>query len=166
MAARVACRQQRRSLGLAVLLVLGGLLQTAALAAPAPACDTSSTQVRLQVRVLGVAKPKGNVTITVYPDSSERFLSKGGKLARQRVPAAAPLTSACFALPAAGSYAIAVYHDANGDHDFNRSFVGMPDEGFGFSRNPKTKLGLPGLSEVRFAAAVGDNPVEIRLSYP
>ena len=135
-------------------------------AAPAIPCDSSATQVRLQVRVSGVAAARGNVTITVYPDSSERFLARGGKLARQRVSAQAPVTSACFVLPAAGQYAIAIYHDGNDDHDFNRTFVGMPNEGFGFSRNPKTRLGLPSLSEVRFAVVAGDNPMEIRLIYP
>ena len=34
---------------------------------------------------------------------------------------------------------MAIYHDANGDHDFNRSLVGLPTEGFGFSNNPETK---------------------------
>lgn len=150
----------------AVTVLMWAACGSAMAAAPAIPCDDSVSQVRLQVRVSGVAAPRGNITITVYPDSSSQFLAKGGKLARQRVPAQVPATSACFVLPAAGQYAIAIYHDANDDHDFNRTFVGMPNEGFGFSRNPKTRLGLPSLSEVRFAAAAGDNPVEIRLSYP
>lgn len=161
---RVACSWAVRSASAAVLLLAGaGFSRAMAEVIP---CDGSATQVRLLVRVAGVDEPRGNVTMTVYPDSSDRFLAKGGKLARQRVAAQAPTTSACFVLPAAGQYAIAIYHDVNDDHDFNRSFVGMPNEGFGFSRNPKTKLGLPSLSEVRFAAAAGDNPVEIRLTYP
>ena len=159
---RVACGWVVRS---AVGLLLAAGCSAMAMAETIP-CDASATQVRLQVRVMGVAKPSGNITMTVYPDSSERFLAKGGKLARQRVPAQMPVTSACFVLPAAGQYAIAIYHDANDDHDFNRTFVGMPNEGFGFSRNPKTRLGLPSLSEVRFAVVAGDNPVEIQLTYP
>lgn len=161
---RVACSGVVRSAVTAGLLLVGSWSSLAM--AEAIPCDSSATQVRLRVQVMGVAKPRGNVTMTVYPDSSERFLAKGGKLARQRVPAQMPATSACFVLPAAGQYAIAIYHDVNDDHDFNRTFVGMPNEGFGFSRNPKTRLGLPSLSEVRFAAAAGDNPVEIRLTYP
>lgn len=131
----------------------------------AAACDGSATQARLMVRVTGVANAKGNLTITVYPDDADRFLAKGGKLLRARVPVVVPLTESCFALPAVGSYAIAVYHDANGDHDFNRTFVGMPAEGYGFSNNPVTKLGLPAFKEVRFAAKAGDNPVYIKLTY-
>lgn len=134
-------------------------------AAEPPVCNDSADQVRLQVRVSGLKSAKGNITVTVYPDDEKRFLAGGGKLARQRVSAMLPITTACFVVPAAGAYAIAIYHDANNDHDFNRTFVGLPAEGFGFSRNPKTKLGLPRFSEVRFNSQLGDNPVEIQLSY-
>lgn len=161
MDARVTRSLALRSLG--VLLLCLGMLPGAM--AAGLACDPAAPQARLQVRVAGVAKAKGNMTITVYPDDAQRFLAKGGKLQRQRLPATVPVTTACFALPAAGSYAVVVYHDANNDHDFNRTFVGMPAEGYGFSRNPKSLLGLPSLAEVRFAAHLGDNPVEISLSY-
>ena len=149
----------------ALLLLAGTAGLAVANPAATPACDGSAGQVRLQVRVAGLQTAKGNITITVYPDDASRFLAKGGKLARQRIAAVQAVTSACFVMPAAGVYAIAVYHDANDDHDFNRSFVGMPAEGFGFSRNPKTALGLPRFSEVRFAAQPGDNLLEIQLSY-
>ena len=161
MKARVTCGVLRCS----VLALVLTALTLPARAQGAIACDGSAAQARLVVRVTGVANTKGNLTITVYPDDADRFLAKGGKLLRARVPVVVPLTESCFALPAAGSYAIAVYHDANGDHDFNRTFVGMPAEGYGFSNNPVTKLGLPGFKEVRFAAKAGDNPVYIKLTY-
>lgn len=145
-------------------LLLGAASQVVA-AEPAPSCEVSPTQPKLLVRVTGIASNKGNLTITVYPDDADRFLSKGGKLLRQRVPVVLPMTEACFALPAVGHYAIAVYHDANDDHDFNRNFVGLPAEGYGFSNNPVTKLGLPTFKEVRFATEPGENPIYIKLTY-
>ncbi|MES2884216.1 MAG: DUF2141 domain-containing protein [Pseudomonadota bacterium] len=156
-------RVTRGALWCSVLALTAMLLPARAQAAAA--CDGSAAQARLTVRITGVANTKGNLTITVYPDDADRFLAKGGKLLRARVPVVVPLTESCFALPVAGSYAIAVYHDANNDHDFNRTFVGMPAEGYGFSNNPVTKLGLPGFKEVRFAAKAGDNPVYIKLTY-
>lgn len=129
-------------------------------------CDKSTTQVRLQVKVSGAAVAKGEMAITVYADDKKRFLAKGGKLLRQRLPVRLPLTTACFVLPKADFYAVAVYHDINADQDFNRSFVGMPTEGFGFSRNPKTRLGLPSLTEVRVVTVLGDNIADIKLTYP
>ena len=157
-----------RGIGLRSVLVLG-LLSGAApgvnSAEPAPGCAAGTAERHLSVRVTGIRSDKGNLTITVYPDDADRFLSKGGKLARQRVPIVLPITEACFALPAAGNYAVAVYHDANDDHDFNRTFVGLPAEGYGFSNNPVTKLGLPTFKEVRFDTQPGNNPVYIKLTY-
>ena len=153
----------RRSV--AVLAVLSMNAASPVHAAEAATCAATATGPRLMVRITGALSTKGNLTITVYPDDADRFLAKGGKLLRARVPVGMPLTEACFAVPSAGSYAIAVYHDANDDHDFNRTFVGMPAEGYGFSNNPVTKLGLPNFKDVRFAATAGDNPVYIKLSY-
>lgn len=122
-------------------------------------------QVRVQVAVQGVKNAKGNITITVYPDDPKRFLAKGGKLARQRLPAQAPLTEACFQLPAASHYAIAVYHDADNDHDLDRNLFGLPTEGGGFSNNPQSLIGLPSLDEVRFATPPGETRVTVQIRY-
>jgi uncharacterized protein (DUF2141 family) len=146
-------------------MVLWLLLSASAQAVGESRCTLSAKEVRLNVQISDMASAEGNVTITIYPDDANQFLAKKGKIARQRVPTVMPVTTACFAVPAPGLYAIAVYHDANDDHDFNRSFIGMPKEGFGFSRNPKTALGLPDFSEVRFEAHAGNNPVEIKLNY-
>ncbi|MCK9194290.1 MAG: DUF2141 domain-containing protein [Nevskia sp.] len=131
----------------------------------APACDASPNQVRLQVRVSGLHSNHGNVTITLYPGDASRFLAKGAKLARLRVPAALPITEACSVVPAVGDYAISIYHDEDDNHKFNRNFFGLPAEGYGFSNNPKTLAGLPSYSDVHFSARLGDNPVPITVKY-
>ena len=43
-----------------------------------------------------------------------------------------------------GNYAIAVLHDENNDRQANRNFLGLPTEGFGFSRNPAIGVSAPG----------------------
>jgi uncharacterized protein (DUF2141 family) len=69
-------------------------------------------------------------------------------------------------VPARKSYAVAVYHDENGDHDFNRTLFGLPSEGFGFSRDPETIFGIPSYDSVRFEAGIGDTDVAVSLRYP
>ena len=64
-----------------------------------------------------------------------------------------------------GSYALAIYHDSNGDRDFNRTLVGLPAEGFGFSNNPETKVGLPSLSAARFSVGSGERSLSIQMRY-
>ena len=119
----------------------------------------------LIVNVTGLASAKGQVVVTLYPDDPRRFLAPGGKLLRVRVKAEAPSVRACLPLAQAGAYAIAVYHDANGDRDFNRTPVGMPAEGFGFSNDPSTRFGLPKFEAVRFQAKPGRGALSVRVRY-
>ena len=148
----------------AVVALIAGL----ALAAPALAdegCEgvRGAASAKLSVQVTGVRSSQGEVALTIYPDERRRFLAKGGKFARARVKAQ-PTSRACFWLPP-GSYALALYHDSNGDRDFNRTLVGLPAEGFGFSNNPETKIGLPPLSAVRFAVGPGERSLSIQMRY-
>lgn len=148
----------------AALAILGVI----ALASPALAdegCEGVRTEgaSKLTVQVGGIRAARGEVAITVYADDKRRFLARGGKLLRVRTPAAATVR-ACFWLPPK-NYAIAVYHDADGDRDFDRNMVGMPAEGFGFSNNPETMIGLPPLGKVRFRVPPGEGQVSIQMRY-
>ncbi len=119
---------------------------------------------RLDTMVSGLRSAQGEVAFTVYPDDRRRFLSKGGKLARVRVPAVAPTTQACFWLPP-GGYEVAIYHDENGDHDFNRTLF-MPKEGFAFSNDASTTFGLPKMEDTRIALPVGGTTIRMKMRYP
>ncbi|MGL5836013.1 MAG: DUF2141 domain-containing protein [Waterburya sp.] len=46
-----------------------------------------------------------------------------------------------------GSYALAIFHDVNGDGELNRDFLGIPQEGFGFSQNPEIYTSPPSFEE-------------------
>jgi uncharacterized protein (DUF2141 family) len=120
-------------------------------------------KVRLSVTATEIRNAHGEMVFTLYPDDSRRFLAKGGKLARVRLSAQAPATTACFwVMP--GSYAMATYHDENGDHDFNRTLFTIK-EGFGFSNDAPTTLGLPSLARVRFPVGNGGGAIRVRTRY-
>jgi len=144
-------------------------LATASIATAAPAaaqaCIGTATAgaVRLVVQATGLHSADGEVAFTVYPDDKRRFLAKGGKLLRARVPARAPVTTACFWLPP-GHYAVAQYHDENGDHDFNRTLF-APKEGFGFSNDAPTSIGLPSFAAARFALPAGGTTARMAMRY-
>lgn len=152
----------RTCLGAAAFV--GGLAAAGPLMA-AEDCAGKPGQHRLTVQVKGVRAAKGEVAVTLYPDDSKRFLAPRGKLLRLRVKARTPVTETCFWLPQPGVYAIAVYHDANADQDFNRTAVGMPAEGFGFSNDAPATFGLPSFSSVRFSTKAGENAVAIQMRY-
>jgi uncharacterized protein (DUF2141 family) len=132
-----------------------------------PNCQGSPGRgmAKLVVETTGVRSAKGEVATTVYPDDPNRFLARGGKLARIRTAALAPVTQSCFWL-SPGTYAVAVYHDQNGNHEFDRTPLGLPAEGFGFSNDAPAKFGLPAFEAARFALPPGGRTIRIRLHYP
>jgi len=120
--------------------------------------------VKLSVESAGLRAARGEVAVTVYPNNPRRFLAPHGKLARVRVAATAPVTHTCFWLPP-GIYAVAVYHDQNGNHDFDRDLLGVPLEGFGFSNDAPTRFGLPPFEAVRFKLPAGGRTIRVQMRY-
>lgn len=134
--------------------------------APPPGCVGTASETWLNVSVEDVRSSSGLVAFTLYADDRSRFLVKRGSLAVMRVPAQAGTTRACIFLPKAGTYAVAVYHDEDGNQAFNRSGLGFPSEGFGFTNNPATLAGLPNFSSVRLSVPRPGLLTRIRLKYP
>lgn len=59
-----------------------------------------------------------------------------------------PLHYAFRSVPV-GTYAVAVFHDANGNGKLDTA-MGIPKEGFAFSRNPKMRMRAPRFNEASF----------------
>jgi uncharacterized protein (DUF2141 family) len=72
----------------------------------------------------------------------------------------------CIYVPSTGIYALGVYHDANANRRFDRTGIGLPKEGFGFSNNPHVFLGIPAWKSVRLPVPRNDMHTAIRLRYP
>ncbi len=133
-------------------------------AAPCSA-DTPAAMPRLYATVTGARKVAGNITFTLYGPRPEAFLAHQGSIALTRVMLTSTEATACFAISTPGSYAVAVYHDQNNNHHFDRTLIGLPAEGYGFSNNPAVVFRPPSFGAARFQVQPGDNHVTIRLSY-
>jgi len=48
-----------------------------------------------------------------------------------------------------GEYAVAIYHDKNSDKICNTNFLGVPKEGFGFSKNFKPRFTSPDFEDCK-----------------
>lgn len=129
-------------------------------------CTGRPSATRLFVTVTNVRASEGLIAVTLYADDSSRFLARRGSLYVGRVPARAGTTRVCIHVPAPGVYGLAVYHDANADRRFDRSFVGLPAEGYGFSNNAPTLFGLPRFSAVRLSVPRDGFQTGVRLRYP
>lgn len=128
-------------------------------------CAGRPSGTRLIVQVDRLKSDQGEVAITVYPSDPRRFLAPRGKLLRVRTKADAPVTQACFYLPKPDAYAVTVYHDANANRDFDRNAVGLPVEGFAFSNDAPSKVGVPTFQAARFTAKAGDTVLRLRMRY-
>ena len=65
---------------------------------------------------------------------------------------------------APGAYAVSVFHDENGNRKLD-TMLGIPKEGFGFSRNPVVRFGAPKFRQVRIDLPAGFSRQAVRMQY-
>lgn len=118
----------------------------------------------VEADITGLRSAKGQVIICLT-NRPDRFPScqNDPQAHRQRVPAAALRDIRFEGLPS-GDYAIAMIHDENGNGRLD-TLMGMPREGFGFSRNPAIRLGPPRFAAARFAVGSGTSDETVRVKY-
>ncbi|MCW3807036.1 DUF2141 domain-containing protein [Plebeiibacterium marinum] len=63
-----------------------------------------------------------------------------------------------------GIYALVIYHDKNNNKEMDRSFLGIPKEGYAFSNNYKPSLSGPDFEDCSFALKANKELV-IKLMY-
>ncbi|MEO5587115.1 MAG: DUF2141 domain-containing protein [Novosphingobium sp.] len=153
----------------ALPLVAAGLLSAlpAHAQANAPAgCTGTPSATWINVVLDGIRSSRGQAAVTLYADNSRKFLAKHGSVYVGRSQAHAGTTRTCIFLPGPGIYALAIYHDENGDQSFDRTGLGLPAEGYGFSNNPATLVGLPSFRSVRLAIPRTGMTTRIQMKYP
>jgi uncharacterized protein (DUF2141 family) len=135
--------------------------------ASAPAgCTGPASPYWLNVIAEGLRNSNGLLAVTLYEDKPSKFLVHHGSLYVGRVPAVAGMTRACIFVPKPGVYALALYHDENADRSFDRTSIGFPAEGFGFSNNPPTLAGLPSFRSVRLGVPRAGLTTRVTMKYP
>ena len=65
---------------------------------------------------------------------------------------------------APGAYAVAILHDENRNKRLD-TVLGIPREGFGFSRNPVVRFGAPKFRQVRIDLGPGFTSQRVRMQY-
>lgn len=148
---------------IALLLVMYAAESAAVAQVPIQPCAQVASSIL--VRINGVRSDKGILVAVLYGDQPEQFLKKGARVARERVPAHAGSVTVCLGAPHPGTYAVAVYHDEDANGKFDRSWTGLPSEGFGVSNNPRPAFRAPTLAESAIQVGSGHSVVNIDLRY-
>ncbi|MFC0589074.1 DUF2141 domain-containing protein [Novosphingobium aquiterrae] len=117
----------------------------------------------LQITVSGIKSDKGVIRIAVCPPQAgfpecKASVARTASLKIVNGTAHAVLDG----LPA-GTYAVSAFHDAN-DNGKLDTFVGIPKEGYGFSRNPAFKPRAPRFDETEITIT-SNSATAIKLRY-
>jgi uncharacterized protein (DUF2141 family) len=99
----------------------------------------------------------GLYTQALYPDDDST------PVASADVPAVAGETTITLRDIAPGTYAVQTYQDVNNNDKMDTTWIGLPLEPFGFSRDATPFLSKPSFDEVKFAIAEGDNTITLHL---
>jgi uncharacterized protein (DUF2141 family) len=150
----------------ALLMTPFGLISPARAQTPPPGCTGPESDTWLFVTATGLRNGNGLLAITLYEDDPRKFLAHHGSLYVGRVQAVAGTTRACIFVPRPGVYALALYHDENANQKFDRTAIGFPAEGYGFSNNPPTLVGLPSFRSVRLNIPRTGLSTTIQMKYP
>ena len=120
----------------------------------------------LTVRIAGARSTRGKMLVALFQDA--RAFPDDAKALRRQTVEIDPKTlkaQAVFADLPPGIYAVALFHDENQNKRLDKNMLGMPKEGYGFSNNPRKKLGPPGFQEVSFALNQAAQLIDVGLIY-
>ncbi|WP_225895259.1 DUF2141 domain-containing protein [Leptolyngbya sp. NIES-2104] len=129
-----------------------------------PTIAQANTAGSLRIVVDGIRQQQGQVCVSLFA-GSQGFPDRGDRAVRAQCVPAGKRTALTFRNVAFGNYAIAVYHDRNGNGKLDRNFLGIPTEGFGFSRNPVIRTGAPRFGEAAVFVAGTETIAQIQLQY-
>ncbi len=104
----------------------------------------------LVIEINNITSPEGIIWVGIY-DSEENFMIKENAIVEgYKVDETGHKTVHVDQLTY-GKYAIALFHDINGNGELDRNWLGIPSEPYAFSRRPKSKWRLPRFREIVFS---------------
>ncbi len=140
---------------------MAAVLALAGLALPTATALAGGT--RLEISVTKIKSAKGVIRLAIcppdagFPDCKDKAVHTGS------LDIADGKASIVVTGLAPGSYAVSVFHDANSNGKLDTA-LGIPKEGYGFSRNPPFKPRAPKFSEAGIELTGNDSTV-ISLRY-
>ncbi|WP_413165200.1 DUF2141 domain-containing protein [Capilliphycus salinus ALCB114379] len=125
----------------------------------------ATSQSNLTVELDGLKNQGGQVCLSLFSSSQGFPDQKESALQTQCVRLGKDSPKITFENLIPGNYAVAVFHDANSDQTLNLNSLGIPTEGFGFSRNPAIFAGPPQFDDTAVVVATAQNNIQIKLQY-
>lgn len=131
-----------------------------------PSDSAPPTTGQVTVHLRGFRNHTGKALLALF--TSRKGYPEKGKLAFKRaaVPIRRNAAQVVFRDVPVGEFAVVVLHDENGNKKMDKNFLGMPQEGWGVSRNPKTRMRPPNWAESALRLDAGARVrVDIEMKY-
>lgn len=107
----------------------------------------------IRIDISRLRNNNGHVLISLFKDG-EGYPNDAGKAIRKaKVTIQNKTAWVVFTGLPAGKYAVAILHDENDDQQMNKTGLGLPKEGYGFSNNVMGAFGPPSFGRAGFAYA-------------
>lgn len=116
----------------------------------------------LIIQVDNIKKAEGFLWIGIY-DSEDNFLVKEKAIVEGIEVTRTGSVQIKFPSLPYGTYAIAMFHDLNGNDELDRNRIGIPTEPYAFSGDLRSKWRLPNFSEVSVAFKSNGQKIHFRL---
>jgi uncharacterized protein (DUF2141 family) len=138
----------------ALLAALALLGQAGALAQPAPA---AASRGQVTVDIVGLRSDRGKVFVALYrgkdgfPSKPKRAFAKTSVVSKGR------RVRVVFESIPAGEFAVSMIHDENANNTLDTNFFGIPNEGWGTSRDAKASFGPPSYADAVLQLGQGEH---------
>ena len=138
------------------LLVLAALVVAPALIAAAP---VRAADLTLD---LATTAPGGRIAVALYGDAASLRRGQGAVRTLRVERTGATTRTVITGLPP-GRYAVATFHDRDGNGALTLWPIGLPKEAYGFSNEARGRFGPPGFAAAAFDLPAGGARQAIRL---
>ena len=136
------------------------LLSLFSLLLTGPAPILSPKKANLLVEIQNVQPLKGAIYIALFKSGQD--FPEGKPIEGKKLEATSRNVQASFSLEP-GDYAIAVFHDENGNGKLDKRVFGIPKEPYGFSNNFRPRLSAPKFSDCQFSVGTGEKTIRIEV---
>ena len=116
----------------------------------------------LVVTVEGVREARGTIRVAVCP--RENFLQATCPYVGHARAALGDVRVTIADIPP-GTYAAQAFHDANDNQVLDRTLLGLPKEGMGFSNDAQFHFGPPAFADAAFSLTAEGGNIAFRLRY-
>ncbi|MGA0557226.1 DUF2141 domain-containing protein [Larkinella sp. VNQ87] len=115
----------------------------------------------LTVEIQNIKQPTGQLRIGLYTPCND-FPTGCQPASSQIVNVKANTVRVTFQVNP-GDYAVALFHDVNGNGELDKKLFGIPKEPYGFSNNFRPKVSGPSFNDCRVSVQAAGKTISIKL---